>query len=404
MKLNRVFILIFWSYTSEALDYHFTCSMGRLISFESKIDESSSECKLFLKQGFKTCFDTRKDSSKAQSSLISISTPIDHYYVSKESTDYLRSELEEVVRFAVSNDLDPYLMLAIKILESPPTQRSLNDKINNGIDLYKSQYGLIPLDGIAVADFFGCKVGPLEQTQTDSFRQVTGLGKTKEIVIAKTGTSKKICLGKLQTGVEPNFIMNCEKFTTCCADIIGDWANASTRQCDDIKSQEVRQMILSLAAGSYIKRRFQYAAKEKISGVSDPGMKLSIIAQSFNGYGKFGIAEKTMGTKHCLNNFDFSQKPLYGAGAAELMLNSFLANSEIREMVAVELKKSKKNAPASNLCGAYGSDESHTISAYTFSNQMKQFLENQDKCIQKTYLLKNSSRQEFKNRSAGQVQ
>ena len=104
-------------------------------------------------------------------------------------------------------------------------------------------------------------------------------------------------------------------------------------------------MILSMAAASYIKGRFQYAAKEKAAKINDPAMKLSIVAQSFNGYGKFGVSEKTMGIKHCLNNFDFSQKPLYGAGAAELMLNSFLANSNIRDMVAVELKKEKKIEP-----------------------------------------------------------
>jgi hypothetical protein len=381
MKLSSFLIALSISGNLFAFEYKFDCSRGRLRSFDSVDAEDSVECKNYLKLGFAKCFDSAKRNPDSKSLLLHISTPLDGYYSSKESSHYVKARFSEIIRTALVNNVDPYLALAIAMLEAPPTKE--RESKDFGLIGYSSSYGVIPIDAIGFADFLSCETQAIKGLD---LRRLNAPKVKRKIVIDAGAPEVQLCLMDFGSGGAPLMRTNCTtKSTDCCqpAQIKGI---DPTKACDSVSDQK-RYQILSVAAGSYMRDRFQYGFRVKANEIEDPVQKLAMVAQAYNGYGKFGVTEKYIINK-CLNKLDLGKSPVYGAGASDLMLNSLMANSEVREMVSAEMKAAKVSAPVSYLCQAYGKEGSHQISGYAFSDYSQKLLADRRNCPTKSYGLK----------------
>lgn len=383
MKRNSILILSLFFATlrvtanesSDRYAYEIKCDNQKLISISNNDDSAESEeCKTFLKQGFDKCYDAQKKNKDAKK--ITISTPIDHYYKSKESNLYSKEVIQQVIDIAVKTGTDPYLALAVVLMESPPI---LGDEHHRN---YSNLYGRPPVDAIAVADYFDCKYKYNRSARELEFSNLPSINKTS---VSDNSNKKNICLRNTYPGGSAKFeyIPKADS-SLCCKKFKFDHDFADNERIPFIyKSQ-----IVSNASAYYLKNRFEYAFGTKTSQDMAPDFRMSMIAQAYNGYGKFGVTEKMK--NKCLQNMNFNESPLYGAGASDLMLNSLLANSQVRGLVRDSLKSNKKgDYPKSYLCASYGDGE-HKVSAYTFSKQIKQYVGKSSKCPKHTYRVKSN--------------
>jgi hypothetical protein len=383
MKFSSFLIGIFISFNVLAFDYNFDCTQGRLKSFTSAPADDSMDCKNYLKLGFAKCFDSAKRNPDPKSPYMQISTPIDGYYSSKESSTYVKAKISEIIKIAVNSQTDPYMAVAIAMLEAPPTKE--RGAMENDLIGYGQFYGVLPIDAIGFADFLGCEAQAM--SKTTGIRRLNAPKSKQPLIIDEGAPEISLCQMDIRTGNAPHVKTNCTtQYTDCCRP--ARMKVTSTKVCDSLPGEKLKQ-VLNASVGNYMQSRFQYAFKNKASHISDPAEKLAMAAQSYNGYGKYGVTEKTFQNK-CLNRVDFSQTPIYGAGASDLMLNSVMANSEVREMVAAELKKAKQSSPVSYLCQAYGREGSHSISGFAFSDYSQKLLDGRPNCPAKTYALKGS--------------
>lgn len=101
---------------------------------------------------------------------------------------------------------------------------------------------------------------------------------------------------------------------------------------------------------------------------------LTYCLQRYNGTGCFGCTESS--SNDCFNGIVMEDRPVYGARVADLMLNSFMSDPEIRQIVE-DVARREKKSPVSVFC--YGHNES------SFMVLNDQFL-----AEQKKYLLEGS--------------
>ena len=102
--------------------------------------------------------------AKSGPTFISISLPYDTPYRNRTANDYDRDQLRSVVRTALKSGVDPFLAVAISVIEFPLTEKNLNSVVTQiqgsskpflGYD-YVKRYGVLPLDAIAIYDGMGC--------------------------------------------------------------------------------------------------------------------------------------------------------------------------------------------------------------------------------------------------------
>ena len=80
-------------------------------------------------------------------------------------------KIQEIIDAAVASEIDPYLALGILIMEHPPL-------IGNNFKSYALFYGIIPVDNVAGADLFQCKIAKTPEQLGDS-KKVTSVGVQK---------------------------------------------------------------------------------------------------------------------------------------------------------------------------------------------------------------------------------
>lgn len=350
------------------------------MSFRSDVPASDeAECAAFLKNGYLSCFDSKKISPAADK--VAISTPINHYYKNKEYNRYSKQTIAQIVADAISNGNDPYMALAITIMENPPK----GDRRSEG---YANSYGNPPIDTIAFADFLSCQAqveiykapviehGVVSRTEDIWQTKFIQQRKTPHFDVEKNDVLKKLCLRQLSHGSAPFLVF---------------WGEGTDKECcftatvsPKDQAEDILHKLLPKAVHGYLAKRLQFAVKNRIGGTSDPAMKLAIIGQAYNGYGKAGITESTF--NKCIDKMNFGTTPLYGAGVSELMLNSLMANSEIHQMVTDSQKKIGRATP-SYLCVAYG-DGRHKIDGLSFSRLMKRFTSDRQSCPDLSYEIK----------------
>lgn len=364
--------------TVQAFRYSLTCESGRLTAFESFSNNSDDECNQFKKLGFEKCFDTKKKDLTSES--IAISVPFDGYYTSRQHATYSRAKMEQIIDFAVKNEIDPYLALAFRILEYPPTQEKAK------FDAYEKMWGVIPLDGPAFADFLGCRATGIVEIPGRSGKY-TAFSESKlknTLVIDPAAKEERICLENIGMGGSPHLSSGCTPDLKCCI-------NAKIKlvkqynTCQGIDAGD-RALLLEKSSAAYLKQRINSALKRYQTLLNDPVSIISFSTQSFNGYGKYGTTEK-MGN-NCLDRMNFAITPLYGTGVGDLMLNSLMANSGVREMVNASLKKQSLKSAKSLFCDALGNSGKFSLNAGGFVRLQAQFMAERKNCPLKSYELR----------------
>lgn len=378
MKLSNLLcfavLLLGTNLASAAYKYDLRCQDKKMVWMNTgEKPPPSQECATFLKGGFAKCYDTHKNPSAPNT--ITISTPNDQYYKSKESDKYDRKAIQDIIRSAVLSGNDPYLALSLVVVENPPLVDNVKD------DVYTKFYGNIPIDKIAVADVFNCDAQQETYDSKKSIKTYINKGEVRELNIDPKESQKVICLQPgAKVGSPPTFgVFNTPSNKYCCAKVR---IKMNLQTADHEASKRLR----SYLANEYIEKRFRTGVK-RASEQDTPAEKMAMIAQAYNGYGTFGASEKMANS--CLSKINMGKTPVYGAGVSETMLNSLMNNSEIKKMVD-DATRSAGQKPSSYLCQAYG-DGDHKISGNAYTGLLKRYIGLKAHCPRHTYALKGSA-------------
>lgn len=398
MKQNKLsaLLVLAMGVQASAFEYQVSCYGKKITRFENvSVLQNSDECKAFLANGYLNCFDSKKENKSSE--LITLSTPNDHYYKSKESTRYLRKTVKNVIDSAIKAGNDPYLTLAIVLTENPPV--ASNKKVVDNMtaaESYAESFGTVPLDAIAVADTMGCdrvSVGYENgmnriKNRSPRLRKFTEDPKGKDLTVCMES--------QFATGESAQFFLTdkareddcCMILKTKTSGFIHEPIREEPDQVYSYPGPELRAKILDMIAHKYMANRFA-SAQERGAGLRLPEEKMALTAQSFNGYGKFGVSEPM--ANQCLYKIHMGTKPVYGAGTSEIMMNSLMNNSEIQDMVSESLKANKVAHAESYLCASYGSG-THAVSGYAFTNLLGGYLGDRKACPRYSNKLKNLSK------------
>lgn len=369
-----VFFLFMADVALTAYGYDLHCQDKKMVWLNtSEKPPPSSECQAFLKSGFSKCYDTLKTASLPQT--MTISMPNDQYYSNKESDKYDREIIQDIIQTAVKAGNDPYLILSLVLVENPPF---LNNEDSSS---YASEYGLIPVDKVGIADVFNCDSQVVQYDAQFKAKTYINKGRLREFTIDPGARPKMICLNR-GAAVGDSYQLTLESKPNndlCCATI-------NVRFAGFVLDYTTSQKIKSFLSNEYIKRRFNSAVINRTKSINEPQKKMAMIAQAYNGYGVFGAREKVQ--NKCLAGINMGNTPVYGAGVSEIMLNSVMNNSEIKAMVDKAITTTGEQ-PNSYLCEAYG-DGDHKISGYAFTGLLKSYIGPHKKhCPNRTYALKN---------------
>lgn len=396
MKPNKLVISIitFLGFNAFAYDYKVTCHEKKMTKFENiSVNQSSDECKAFLSNGYTTCFDSKKRNSSSE--LITLSTPNDHYYQSKESNRYSRKRIQAIINSAIKAGNDPYLTLAIVLTENPPVL-NVSKQPSGEMDAasYATTYGNIPLDAIAVADSMGCD---REKTgyASNGLIQVKSSTENKmpTLVDDPKGNDHIVCMNSsFVSGEAVMFYKPYNNLREECCIMVKAQNSGFVREPDRANpgryfvypNDDLRVKLLDLLAHKYMKSRFASAANQV--PFKRPEEKMAYIAQSFNGHGRLGSTESVR--NKCLSGIHMGKTPVYGAGTSEIMINSLMNNSEIQNMVTGSLTAQKKAHPESYLCRSYGSG-THSVEGYAFTDLLGTYLGERKGCADYTNKIKN---------------
>lgn len=398
MRQNKLsaLLVLFLGVQAQAFEYQISCYEKKLTRFENvSVIQNSDECKAFLSSGYLNCFDSKKVNKSSE--LITLSTPNDHYYKNKESARYSRKTVKNIIDSAIKAGNDPYLTLAIVMTENPPV--ASNKKVVDNMtaaESYAESFGTVPLDAIAVADTMGCdreRIGygnGMNRIKNRSSR-------LKKFTEDPKGKDLTVCMeSQFATGESAQFFLAekarpddcCITLKTQMSGFVHEPIRDEPNAVYSYPRPELRAKILDMIAHKYMANRFA-SAQARGAGLKLPEEKMALTAQSFNGYGKFGVTEP-MGNQ-CLHKIHMGTKPVYGAGTSEIMLNSLMNNSEIKDMVSESLRTNKVAHAESYLCASYGSG-THKISGYVFTNLLSGYLGDRQSCPQYSNKLKNISK------------
>ena len=397
MKRSNVILayLVLFSVKSFAYEYEISCENKKLTKFESfSVDQSTDECKAFIANGFLQCFDSRKENKSSEA--MTLSTPNDHYYQSKESSRYSRKKIQAIIDAAIKAGNDPYLALSIVITENPPL---VNPNKESQTAMYSERYGSIPLDGIAVADVMGCTRTQSGYNNNGVMIFQNGKDDLRRITVDPAGVEKRVCIiNEFTAGEGSQFWIDhlpVSNPDNCCVKVKADakWfgkpvAAADAQGGEDFLDNELKNKLLDAMAQKYMSTRFS-VAQSRAALERLPEAKMAITAQAYNGYGKFGVSEGI--ANRCLQKMNMGVTPVYGAGTSEIMLNSLMNNSEIEGMVSESLKKNKKDHPVSYLCSSYGAG-THKVDGYVFTNLLQGYIGQRKSCPSYTNKVKKLSK------------
>jgi hypothetical protein len=355
MKLAFFLVLAVLCSKAMALEFAITCNQDKALEKFVPVEGSGSgsECESFEKNGY-DCFDTFK-AAKDQK-YISLGTPVNGYHSGRKSSDlFLRNIIEETVKTSLELGLDPYAVLAITLMENAPTP---------GFQAYAFDYGIPPIDVLTFRKTWGCSFTSDQQSRPNILisRPLISKGLKKMTTVmceisppnVKKWDSPNLQIGEVENG--------------CCAKVTHYMADP----------YELMRKVKSYTALVYVKKYFGSVLKSTfVTKTENPAERLALLLQAYNGYGVIGANEKT--TNSCLNGVKMSDTPVYGAGAADILLNVLMANAEVRLMVTTQNAFTKHGPIPSYLCQIFGEGE-HRIDALTFSKMQFEYLKGRKQC------------------------
>lgn len=316
--------------------------------------------------------------------------------------NYEADALEDIVEKALNEGVDPYLALSILLIENPPSVGSSRS------DSYRREYGNFPIDAIAAYDILNCYSGtPLEKQikTTAELKKLAAMkyskmydeiGKLKDPELAlveveceqsknnpQERCSKLLTQQKQVPQLDLTFqaggSVATSQYLICTNDYKATpgarpvfWipdASDKNHCCANVKSNLGENDVLADFAGAlgmkYLKKTIQDCTATSSA---------TYCVQKYNGLGCFNCSEKSK--NDCLNGIIMSDRPVYGARAMDLVVNSLMTNSEINKMI-LKVSRRMKRKVASVLCLKGSADQ--VIDTSQYYREQKSYLLEGDK-------------------------
>lgn len=120
----------------------------------------------------------------------------------------------------------------------------------------------------------------------------------------------------------------------------------------EVNAERMEDLLRRRIAIGFLKSRIQDALSRRhpAGSVSE----ISQALQAYNGYGTMNATERSGSA--CLSGIKMAKQPVYGATAADIMLNMLIADPEMRKLVA-DSAKTHGRSPVSLFCIAHGPGE-----------------------------------------------
>jgi len=424
--IHSIFLFQVTVSAASAVDLEIKCKNQELVSANIvKNEKSERACQYFMDHGL-SCFDTSK--KLASSKTMSFFMPVDSVYQNRSSNQVVRGDLEEIVELSLLNGVDPYIATSIKFIESP----SLLTATDNS---YSKIFGLLPVDAIAAQETMGCVSNNkiLEKQR----------GKEEFFILPDADAVGTFCLLNDAPGAADNPVFG---FTNASSEVVAEWAplrNSGINMkevgnfmlknkmedlldakrafledrakkiysnpkscCRKVKypSKEDPKKLFthfkSLLAIKYIKDKTQKMPKSIAARAKNDREQTAFAVQSFNGYGKLNITERV--SNKCMNGLNMREKPLYGAGAMDLVTNLLLTNAGFNEIVEEKKKKLGLQSVPFYLC--LGKTDSFNIDSLAFARLQKEYLAEQKDCPERSfdYFYSKTKKPKISDKTTGQ--
>lgn len=401
------FFLITVAPFASAVDLELKCKNNRLVSAEVIENEKSKRaCDHFTSHGL-TCFDTSK--KLASSKTMSFFMPVDTVYQNRSSNQVVREDLAELVELSLQNGVDPYVVTAVKFIESPSIPNT---------SYYPRIFGLLPTDAIAAQSSMGCvKNNNSLEKQSDKKKETFTLPNAdstgtvcllngppetadnpvlsfadsssqifveKEIPLRNKGVAESDVGSYASKYKIEDIILAKHLFLEERAKSIHQNPKGCCIQVKYSSKEDPKKLFThfrSLLGVKYIKEKTEKMPKPIASRARNDREKAAFAVQSFNGYGKLNVTERV--NNKCLSGLNMGQKPLYGAGAMDLVTNLFLVNSGFNEIVEEKKRKLGLDSVPFYLCREKTGPL--TIDSLEFAKLQKEYLSEQKDCPERSF-------------------
>lgn len=299
----------------------------------------------------------------AKSELIELTYTLTGPNSNRSASDYMRSEIESMVEAAMAEGVDPYLVLAVSVMENPPLKSRLSAYMER-----RSQRGSPPVDGSTLAHNLQChtqekpekviypksKSGhSWHESQVAVYLKPTGVANLPGL----QGKGQPYYLCSRSNAIPHGAPLLFEKFKSpqgyCCLEL---------RTNEDLTPSDEKNAIADHFGSMVLKSK----VVNRIS--TDKNLSLSI--QYYNGIGCIGCTEKFK--NDCLHGMHMKDRPIYGAQTADLMLNMFMNNPEINEIVLATQRRLRVPV-VSSFCLEKGAG-THRIDKNRFWDEQYKFL------------------------------
>jgi hypothetical protein len=321
----------------------------------------------------------------------------------KASSSMPTDIFKDIAKNAVDQGLDPYLAMAVVLMENDPTEETFQG--------YAANYGSIPVDGYPAYSFLGCM---LDRKSPDGH-----LVKPNELAAyqaekdeARAAALREAILSPFPADVRPfaEYELNCDK--SCPGrmvrqrmvpdlDMSGGAPNTETRAfCttndhralahggspeftmkNEVNPSECCVNVHVPAGEGDVYPSEVYTAlgaaviKSKVTRNLKPGGdSLSFAIQRYNGLGIFGSTEHV--NSSCMGGLNMAKTPVYGARTADLMVTSLMNNHVLQQLVSQALHGRKL---PSVFCQSQGAG-SHAVDGRQFLEEQKRYLAGRAAC------------------------
>lgn len=356
MNLLLLFIITIWSGLSWAKDHVLKCdNKGGLLQVSTQATVASDViCPVYSVGGFADCLDTQKNSKDQR--YISLGSPIKSFHgIRKRSDNYLRAPIEEIILMSLERGIDPYAVLAITILENPPRP---------GYQSYSYDRGNPAIDVLTLRNMWQCSYSKRQSKRPKIFLSPAAGSraiKSRRSVVCEASPPST-------DKWESPSLKFWEDGDDCCV-VVNHFEK---------DEYELMKKVMGHTSLSYIKKYFSIvmnsSAYKKASSDYD---RIATLLQAYNGFGKLGGEEKLPNS--CLSGLRMSETPVYGAGAADIMLNFLMGNSEIRDIVDNSAALLGLDRVPSYSCQILGEGR-HQIDPLVFSKLQFQYLKGRKQC------------------------
>jgi hypothetical protein len=330
---------------------------------------------------------------------LSLSYPFKGPNRSKQSESYDRRVVETAVRHAVSAGVDPYLVVGILMMESPPLLGVSSSQ--------EYSYGLIPIDALPIYDMLGCAAprssaelsAPVPRNILERYRSINGsLYTNREFADWLTNEVpnpelRNRIVGILECrncpavlrpqseipkinlpgdGSKPIVIQKLCSERSVIDHGVSAQFNGRFGCCVEVAHPSLEMSDLDSHLKSALALRF---IENRIQKNIRRDRNLSYSVQRYNGLACIGCTERVRNS--CISGMNMAITPVYGARVLDLMVNSLMNNAAVNGLVSGHARNSE-NRIKSIFCLSRGAGN-HEITSDTYLEEQRRYLLSDDR-------------------------